>query len=100
MSRSYKKTPRSGEKKDKFFKKYANHRLRQRPIDDPDLKHGTYKKYSCSWNICDYETVGVSFEEYWRSVVRRWNQWKSYHPIPFPSKDEAYREWYRWFKRK
>ena len=68
MSRSYKKTPRSGDTKDKFFKRYANRRLRRRKLDI-DLQHKSYKKDFCSYDICDYETVGTSFEEFWRDRV-------------------------------
>ena len=54
MSRSYKHTPRSGDKKDKYLKNYANRRLRRYPINKPPLNNCTYKKYNCSWEICDY----------------------------------------------
>ena len=63
MSRSKKKTPRSGDEKDKFFKRYENRRLRKLPFEHT-LNHNTYKKYGECWNICDYETVGISFERY------------------------------------
>ena len=43
MSRSYKKTPRSGDKKNKFFKKYANRKYRKLPLEDT-VQHKSYKK--------------------------------------------------------
>ena len=45
MSRSYKRTPRCGDKKDKFFKKAYNKRLRKLPYER-DLDGCTYKKYN------------------------------------------------------
>lgn len=94
MSRSYKRTPRSGDKKDKFFKKYENHRVRKLPYDRT-LNHNAYKKHGEGWNICDYETVGISFEEYWYRIKRRFHNW--YQPI---TREEAYRDYQRWFLRK
>ena len=41
MSRSYKHTPRSGDKKDKYLKNYANRRLRRYPINKPG-KHSFF----------------------------------------------------------
>ena len=100
MSRSYKHTPRAGDTKDKFFKKYANRRVRRLPIDEHPLNHKSYKKATCSWNICDYETVGTSFEQYWESLVKSWHRWKKECGLPYPNRDEAYQEYCRWFLRK
>ena len=72
MSRSYKRTPRSGDKKDKFFKRYENHRLRKLPF------------------------VGISFEKYWCSLKRRFHN----KPEILGTKEEAYREYIKWFIRK
>ena len=99
MSRSYKRTPRSGDKKDKFFKRYENHRLRKLPFERT-LNYGAYKKHGEGWNICDYETVGTSFEQYWESLVKSWHRWKSECGLPYPNRDEAYQEYCRWFLRK
>ena len=100
MSRSYKHTPRAGDTKDKFFKKYANRRVRRLPIDEHPLNHKSYKKATCSWNICDYETVGTSFEQYWEGLVKSGHRWKSECGLPYPNRDEAYQEYCRWFLRK
>ena len=62
MSRSFKHTPRCGDKKDKFYKNYANRRLRRKQLIH-NLQHKTYKKDTCSYDICDYEEVGLIFEE-------------------------------------
>ena len=100
MSRSYKHTPRSGEQKDKFFKKYANRKVRRLPIDEHPLKGTAYKKVFCQYDICDYETVGISFEEYWECLIKSWHRWRKDHGHPYPTRDEAYEEYRRWFIRK
>ncbi len=100
MSRSYKHTPRAGDTKDKFYKKYANRRVRRLPLDELPLRNKSYKKVTCSWNICDYETIATSFEQYWDSLVKSWYRWKCYYGYPFPDRDEAYQEYCRWFLRK
>lgn len=97
MSRSYKKTPRCGDRKDKFFKKYANRKLRRDKFHN--LKHKSYKKNFCSYDICDYQTVGETFQEYWNRCVRSWQQWRHLYE-DFPDKEKEYRRWYKWFKMK
>ena len=99
MSRSYKHTPRSGDTKDKFFKKYANRKVRRLPTDEHPLKGNTYKKVFCQYDICDYETVGISFEQYWEGLVKRWYNWE-WRYSEFPDREEAYQEYCRWFIRK
>lgn len=71
MSRSYKHTPRCGDKKDKFFKNYANRRLRRNKLIH-NLQHKSYKKNFCSYDICDYDSVGLTFERYY-SHLKRWH---------------------------
>ena len=99
MSRSFKHTPRCGDQKDKFFKKYSNHKVRRLPMDEHPLKGNTYKKVLHDYSICDYETVGISFEQYWECLVKRWYEWNWKHS-PFPDRDEVYEEYLRWFIRK
>ena len=88
MSRSYKKTPRCGDTKNKFFKRYANHRLRRKKLEI-DLQHKSYKKDFYTYYICDFETVGTSFNIFWRS---RKNS--------FPTREEALKTYNKWYKRK
>ena len=98
MSRSYKKTPRCGDTKNKFIKKYANRVLRRQKLTS-DLQHNSYKKNYCSYDICDYDEVGTSFETFWSRRVNSWHNW--FHRYePFPNREEAYKEWMRWYKRK
>ena len=101
MSRSYKKTPRCGDTKNKFIKKYANRVFRRQKLTS-DLQHCSYKKNYCSWDICDYDEVGTSFEKFWSRRVDSWHKWYRYKPFnePFPNREEAYKEWMRWYKRK
>lgn len=99
MSRSYKRTPRSGDRKDKFFKKYANRKVRRLPMDEHPLKGNAYKKVFPSYEICDYETVGIDFEQYWECLVKRWHEW-DWRSEPFPDRVEAYQNYFRWFIRK
>ena len=99
MSRSYKHTPRSGDKKDKFFKRYANRKVRRLPIDELP-KGNTYKKVFCQYDICDYETVGISFEKYWESLIKRWYEWERDYGYPYPDREKVYQEYCKWFLRK
>lgn len=100
MSRSYKHTPRSGDKKDKFFKRYANRKLRHKKLTN-FLQHKSYKKDFCSYDICDYETIGLSFEEFWEIRVNLWRKWNLLGlKDDFPNKEEERKKYYRWFLRK
>ena len=86
MSRSRKRTPRSGDKKSKFFKRYANRRYRKSSLEDT-LQHKGYKKTFCSYDICDYESIGMTFEEYWKMELRSWYRWRQYYNYPKPNKE-------------
>lgn len=54
MSRSYKKTPGWCDR-NPWQKNYANRRLRRVSVDHEIPSGGSYRKYSCSWDICDYK---------------------------------------------
>lgn len=54
MARSYKKHPYCGDRKSRFYKNYANRRLRRLPIEEEIPSGKNYKRYTCSWEICDY----------------------------------------------
>jgi hypothetical protein len=60
MSRSFKKTPRAGDTKSKFHKRYANKLVRRDKLNE-GFNRGLYKKNYQSWNICDFEDVDLSF---------------------------------------
>lgn len=99
MSRSYKKTPRSGEQKDKYFKRYANRRLRRKKLDI-NLKNKTYRKDFCYYDICDYETVGMTFERFYQKRLKFWHMYHRFYGEPYPTREEAKKDYNRWFKRK
>jgi hypothetical protein len=99
MSRSYKKTPRAGMRKDRAYKKYANRKLRRNKLDN-ELQHNAYRKNFMTYDICDYQVVGTSFEEYYASQVRHWHEWMWQYNVPFPDKEKLYREWYKYYKGK
>jgi hypothetical protein len=102
MSRSRKRTPRSGERKNRFAKRLANRRLRRLPIDDEsiDFNHKQYRKAFCYYDICDYESVGTSFEEYYRRRVGMWFRCGFMFNAPFPSREQCKQDYERYFKRK
>lgn len=99
MSRSYRHTPRSGQRKDKDYKKLANRRLRHLPIDSLPLNNKSYRKNTCYYDICDYESVGMSFERYWDCTVESWHNW-FWKYEPFPNRDQVYEEYCRYYLRK
>ena len=100
MSRSYKRTPRAGDRKDRYYKKYANRRVRRLTTDELPKSGKGYKKVFCHYDICDYETVGTIFEEYWEGLVKSWHRWRRECGQPYPDRDEAYEDYCRWFLRK
>ena len=95
MSRSYKKTPYCGPKS-KSMKKYANRVLRQ---DKNTYQNASYKKRFCSYDICDYKFF-ETFDEYYRSQVRQWEEWGRLYGRSYPNKKNAYRRWYKYYKAK
>ena len=99
MSRSYKKTPRSGDKKNKFLKKYANRKYRKLPLEDT-VQHKSYKKTFCSYDICDYEDVGTTFEQYYQGRIKWWRVFSCYSNEPFPTREKAWQEYLKYFIRK
>ena len=100
MSRSYKKTPRSGDSKDKFFKRYANRKIRHKSFEEENYQNKAYKKEFCSYNICDYEWVGTTFEEFYQDAIKNWHKWGRFHNKPYPSREECLERYSRWYKRK
>lgn len=103
MSRSYKHTPYSGMKKNKFFKRYANCKLRRKKLTH-DLQHKSYRKDFCYYDICDYYWIETTnFEEYYRRQVNRWYLWQNYSwgkKEPFPTREEVWKEYQKTYVRK
>lgn len=98
MSRSYKHTPRCGDKKDKFFKNYANKKLRRKKLTH-QFQHKSYKKDFCSYDICDYENIGTTFKEFYAGSVNAWYNWQ-WKWDDFPDEKKEYQQYMKWFKRK
>lgn len=102
ISRSYKRTPYCGDSKSKFAKRQANRRVRRRLKNIEDrLNNKTYRKVYNSWNICDYYWIIPTFEQYYQEEIRTWyiRQTYGYHDS-YPSRKEAKKEYYKYYKRK
>lgn len=99
MSRSYKKTPWSGDKKGKFKKRTANKTVRTY-LDNinHELKYSSYKKIFDSWDICDFGWK-TSWNEYWYNLQKLYKEFPLYFPHGL-NKKEAYRDWYKTYKMK
>ena len=97
MSRSYKKTPRSGDRKDKFMKNYANRILRR---NNEAYQNGSYKKCFCHYDICDFNSVYYKFEDWYCKRVREWERWGQFREHPYPDREKEYRKWYKYYKMK
>ena len=101
MSRSYKHTPFSGDKKSKYAKRYANHVVRQNKLKETLPQHAGYRRMYNSWDICDYKTVGESFDQYYTNEVESWYRWRCRYPgEKFPERLESKREYEKLFIRK
>lgn len=99
MSRSYKHTPRSGQRKNKFIKQYANRKLRREKLKEETPQYGGYRKRTEWWDICDYETVGETFERYYASEIDCWYRWEHQYK-PFPDRKELKKEYDKYYIRK
>lgn len=99
MSRSYKHTPYSGDRKNKWAKRQANKRFRQQKLTH-NLQHKSYKKDFCSYDICDYYHIETkNFEEYYKLCVSRWHSWVRYY-MPYPTREECWKEYQKQYIRK
>ena len=100
MSRSYKHTPRCGDKKGRYSKRLANHVVRRNRYKDAFPQYAGYKKMFESWNICDYECVGTTFDQYYSYTVSWWYRWDRFSGKPFPDRETSRKEYQRWYIRK
>ena len=91
MSKSYKEYPFCKcEKSCKKGKKIANHKIRNLSKMNEEIPNGkAYKKFFCSWDICDY-CHSCTYKEYllW---LKAWN---------YDLTDNDYIDWYKTYKRK
>jgi hypothetical protein len=99
MSRSYKHTPYCGDTKDRAMKRAANRKVRRalkRDLD-MDLSYKSYKKYFCSYDICDYYFLyPYGFEQFYQDEIKHWYNWMHrYEEFPDKEKIQQYfRKWY------
>lgn len=91
MSRSRKKTPRSGDRK--HNKEIANRKVR-RHLDV--ASGGYYKRMYCQYDICDYESH-MTFEEYCNF---RLNLLRKCGHAPLPTVDELKQSYEKYYIRK
>ena len=99
MSRSRKKTPRCGD--NKGMKRYANRVIRRNKLKE-NINHMQYKRLFNSYEICDYQSVHFTFNEYWRGtlahyfkIINRTNK-----VIEEPDIDKVKDEYERFYIRK
>ena len=106
MSRSYKHTPYCGMKKDRFFKKYSNRKLRHNKNyeDDENLQQSQYKKKTDAWSICDYDEIGTTnFQKYYERQLYLHEVYKQMFPHykeDPPTRKECWKEWRLTYFRK
>jgi hypothetical protein len=100
MSRSYRHTPRCGERKGKYIKRQANHLVRRRLLKDDFPSHAGYKRVFEQWTICDWESIYHSFEEYYSARVNAWHSWQWEYGYPYPDRDRLKLEFHKKFVRK
>lgn len=107
MSRSYKHTPYCGMKKDQFYKKYFNRKIRRNKNydeDDENLHHNQYKKKTDTWSICDYDEIGTTnFQKYYERQLHLHEVYKqmfpSYNDLP-PTREQCWKEYKLTYFRK
>ena len=100
MSKSYRHTPRCGDKKNRAMKKSANRRVRRSKLKEDYPQYGGYRKRTEWWEICDREVVGCSFEQYYAWEVSRWHSWRYKYGDPYPTREEARKEYEKQYIRK
>ncbi len=77
MSRSRKKHP-SWVDRNPFMKNYANRRLRRKPVSIEFADGGSYKKFTCSYDISDYRCV-------WFNDVQHRDYCEKFDELPYKS---------------
>ena len=97
MSRSYKKTPYTGDTKGKDKKHLANSKVRARLRDhDYELADGgAFKKIYEQYEICDYGWI-MTWPEYWHAQVDSYERYGG----DYPNKKQEYRKWIKWYRSK
>lgn len=104
MSRSYKKNPYVTDHKrrsTKQSKRLANRRVRRRLRDEDTLGRIQHKKYTESWDICDWKWR-MSREEAieWYKQCTAEESWGAYFIKRFPTLEDWLKYWEKYYKRK
>lgn len=105
MSRSYKKTPYSGDRQNKEDKQIANRKIRREKINYNDddyevLKHKAYRKKNESYDIRDYGIAYISFDEYKKGRLETWTRFSKDKGIAPPTEEEMKKDYDKLFRRK
>lgn len=99
MSRSYKKVPYYGDKKNKETKRIANKAVRNYLKNlEYELPKNSFKKVFPSWDICDFWWF-QTWDEYWNDCLKDYKEHPNWHKHP-PNKKKEYRRWYKIYKMK
>ena len=100
MSRSFKHTPRCGDKKSGWYKRYYNRILRRNKLNpNYQLPHKNYRKLDRAYMICDYESVHTSFEQYYLRMLSLWHSFGR-RSEPRPTREQCRKEYEKFFIRK
>lgn len=99
MSRSYKKFIVCKDQNSKSGKRMANRAVRRNENVPSGAK---FKRYYCSWNICDYRSKERFYtaEEFRRNWYDKTNKDFEWLRNRFRTCKEAYRHWLRWYRIK
>ena len=109
MSRSFKHTPRCGDDKSRGYKRISNrkirHKLKKEDFENNEntggRNHSYFKRMTQTWDICDYESVGETFEQYFANQVQLNNILRNAGINQKPlKKEEMEKEYKRLFIRK
>lgn len=96
MSQSYKKYCVCKDKNSQYGKRQASKAVRR----SKDVPNGSmYKKFFCSWNICDYRCYEQKLSK--KEFIENWNNSKDTDFIlyrrGYNTWKEAYRSWKRYY---
>ena len=99
MSRSYKKFTVCKDQNSRYGKRMARRAVRR---NENVPSGGKFKRYYCSWNICDYRSKERFYtsEEFRRNWYDKTNKDFEWLRNRFRTWKEAYRHWLRWYRMK
>lgn len=98
MSRSRKYHPYYKDRPSKGMKRIYNKRIRQ-ALKDHELRldYKSYRKLDDSYDLSDWHDCPGSFENYYKSCIRRWYMWRY---EPYPTKEAVWKEYLKYYLRK